>query len=312
MNTIGVPIPVCAVPQQVWDFYFGGKVMAKDVHFFHTSIASIVGIEAAVLFENIEYLVSHNRENNRNFVNGKFWTYNSARAFQSHFPYMSERTISYNLKKLEKYGLIETGIFNEEGFNRTKWYTVTKTAYCILQKCKMEDTNLSNGKDKIVTCSSNNIYNNIIENTETNTETNTEADMEADMEATKVAHSIKNRCSNLFNAFWKLYPKKVSKIQAEKAFNRINPSDALYQKMIEALKKQMQTSAWTKNNGEFVPYPATWLNNKRWEDKVEIEHTKQTSTDPWDEIMEETQKLFEESKADKNVDWYTGLEDFSS
>lgn len=116
----------------------------------------------------------------------------------------------------------------------------------------------------------------------------------------------------MFIDFWNRYPKKLSKAQAEKAFDKLNPNDNLYQVIIDALEKQKLSKAWQKDDGQYIPYASTWLNNKRWEDKVEIEPTKQTSTDPWDEIMEETQKLFEESKADKNVDWYTGLEDFSS
>ena len=35
-----------------------------------------------------------------------------------------------------------------------------------------------------------------------------------------------------------------------------------------ALRALKETKQWTKNSGEFVPYPATWLNAEGWEDEV--------------------------------------------
>ena len=57
--------------------------------------------------------------------------------------------------------------------------------------------------------------------------------------------------SKSFDDFWKAYPKKVSKSNA-----------------LKALEKQKQSSQWQKDNGQFIPYPTTWLNGKRWEDDL--------------------------------------------
>ena len=38
--------------------------------------------------------------------------------------------------------------------------------------------------------------------------------------------------------------------------------------MIEKIKEFKLTDEWTKNNGQFIPYPSTWLNQKRWEDEL--------------------------------------------
>ena len=38
--------------------------------------------------------------------------------------------------------------------------------------------------------------------------------------------------------------------------------------MLEAIDRQKQTTAWRKNNGQRIPHPATWLNNRQWEDEV--------------------------------------------
>lgn len=76
-----------------------------------------------------------------------------------------------------------------------------------------------------------------------------------------------------FNQFWLAYPKKVSKVDAKKAFKRIKPSDALLNKMITALEQQSKTEQWLKERKRYVPNPATWLNQERWEDEIETTET---------------------------------------
>ena len=71
----------------------------------------------------------------------------------------------------------------------------------------------------------------------------------------------------LFDAFWSAYPKKKSKEAARKAFIRIKPDEELLQTMLTALEAQKNSTDWTKDNGQFIPYPATWLNGHRWEDE---------------------------------------------
>jgi len=79
----------------------------------------------------------------------------------------------------------------------------------------------------------------------------------------------------LFDFFWKMYPNKKSKKQAEKIWNKLKMDEDLYRKIIISLKKQMETRQWQKNGGEFIPHPSTWLNQERWNDEevpeVEIE-----------------------------------------
>lgn len=76
--------------------------------------------------------------------------------------------------------------------------------------------------------------------------------------------------AELFARFWKLYPRKVGKDKAEKAWAKLKPTQQLFDQIIEALAKHRLTSGWTKDNGQFIPHAATWLNGKRWEDEVEV------------------------------------------
>ena len=77
-----------------------------------------------------------------------------------------------------------------------------------------------------------------------------------------------SRCTGMFNDFWNAYPKKQGKQQAEKVFKKINPSPELFFKMITSVKQWSQSQQWTKDGGQYIPMPATWLNGKRWEDEA--------------------------------------------
>lgn len=71
-----------------------------------------------------------------------------------------------------------------------------------------------------------------------------------------------------FDKFYSLYPKKVGKQQALKAWLKLKPDEALFNKITEAVKQQSQSEQWLKDNGQYIPYPGTWLNGRRWEDEV--------------------------------------------
>jgi hypothetical protein len=72
----------------------------------------------------------------------------------------------------------------------------------------------------------------------------------------------------LFSTFWSAYPKKVAKPTAQAAFKKLNPDASLMEIILEALEKQKRSSQWTKDNGQYIPNPSTWLNQRRWEDKI--------------------------------------------
>lgn len=69
-----------------------------------------------------------------------------------------------------------------------------------------------------------------------------------------------------FDEFWKAYPRKSSKGSAKKAWKRIAPTQELFDKIMSALAAAKNCEQWKKERGQFIPYPATWLNQERWED----------------------------------------------
>jgi hypothetical protein len=70
-----------------------------------------------------------------------------------------------------------------------------------------------------------------------------------------------------FDAWWLTYPKKVGKGEALRIWKRLKPSDELVEKMISAVQVQSTSDQWRRNNGQFIPNPATWLNQGRWMDE---------------------------------------------
>lgn len=78
--------------------------------------------------------------------------------------------------------------------------------------------------------------------------------------------STQSTQQNLFDTFWTNYPKKRSKGQAEKAWAKIKPNEQLTGEILSALERAKTSADWQKDGGQYIPYPATWLNAKGWED----------------------------------------------
>lgn len=74
--------------------------------------------------------------------------------------------------------------------------------------------------------------------------------------------------SDYFDRFWKLYPKKKSKADAEKAWSKVKMNDEFFTSIIQALSAQCSSQDWTKDGGKYVPLAGTWIRGKRWEDEV--------------------------------------------
>jgi hypothetical protein len=87
--------------------------------------------------------------------------------------------------------------------------------------------------------------------------------------------------------FWECYPLKVKKPKALAAFMKPKPDQALLDRMLEAIEGQKQSRAWRKDNGQFIPHPATWLADRQWEDSI-MSGTGEGSV--WDEFIAKPEK----------------------
>jgi hypothetical protein len=83
--------------------------------------------------------------------------------------------------------------------------------------------------------------------------------------------------SSHFLTFWMSYPRKVGKGDAWKAWKRLRPE---LPDVLRAIANQRVTPDWRKDNGAFIPHPATWLNGRRWEDEPNARMTPVRSQGP--------------------------------
>jgi len=130
-------------------------------HHFNIEEAKKYGIECAVLLYNIRYWIEKNKANGTHFYEGKYWTYNSSKAFSKLFPYLSRTQIARHLRKLEDFGILISGNFNSQNYDKTKWYSIVDEPCTKLNmdsselnepctKLNMDSSELNEGVFKIV------------------------------------------------------------------------------------------------------------------------------------------------------------------
>ena len=75
-----------------------------------------------------------------------------------------------------------------------------------------------------------------------------------------------------FDRFWSAYPRKVGKKDAVKVWNQIKPDDSLIDQIVQGVERWKRSEQWTKDEGRFIPYPATFLRGERWNeyDRAEV------------------------------------------
>lgn len=94
----------------------------------------------------------------------------------------------------------------------------------------------------------------------------------AEAEQKNVGAGKAGKVDEEFEMFWKAYPRKVGKLAAGKAWEKANGRPGV-EVVLAAVEKQKGSEQWRKDGGQFIPHPATWLNQGRWSDVVGIERT---------------------------------------
>jgi hypothetical protein len=208
---------------------FGVSTTKKEtsMHSFDPEIAKKVGVNAAVIYQNIVWWTQKNAANNKHHHDGRHWTYNSIKAFDVLFPYLTTAQIRRALEKLETSGLLLSGTFNKIGYDRTKWY------------CPSEQIHLSE------------IANGFVRNRQP-------------IPVSKPDIKPVDKHIDHFDDFWSAYPRKIGRVNARKAFEKamriatIDEISAGLNSQLDILKSKEQ---------KFIPHPSTWLNGERWNDE---------------------------------------------
>jgi len=87
-------------------------------------LATKIGLNEAIVLQQMHYWLRENRRKGNNYRNGRFWTYNSYESWVESFPFWSSRTIRRAITSLENLELLTSDNFNKMKRDRTKWYTI--------------------------------------------------------------------------------------------------------------------------------------------------------------------------------------------
>lgn len=208
-------------------------------------LAVEIGLNEAVFLQQLHYWVNGEKAK---IIDGEKWVYNTYDDWQKQFPFWSTSTLRRVITNCENKDLIKSGNFNKKPFDKTKWYTINYvTMDEIDRRCvQNEQTMCSKWADGCV------------QNEQTNT-----IDYPESTSYTKKLY----KKEDAFNSFWQAYPKKVSKGQAIKTFNKIVKDEETLNLILKDLERRKGHKDWLKENGQFIPYPSTYLNNLGWEDE---------------------------------------------
>lgn len=94
-------------------------------HHFNVEVAKKYGVPVAIVLNHLSFWLIKNRANNKHYYDGRYWTYNSVKAFQEIFPYWTYKQMRLVLEKVKESGLIFTGNYNSSQYDQTTWYSLT-------------------------------------------------------------------------------------------------------------------------------------------------------------------------------------------
>lgn len=97
-------------------------------HHFNIEVAKKYDVNMAIVLNHLAFWIIKNRANNKHYHDGRYWTYNSVKAFQEIFPYWTFDQIRHVLDKVKKCGLVLTGNYNTIQYDQTTWYAFTDEA----------------------------------------------------------------------------------------------------------------------------------------------------------------------------------------
>lgn len=230
-------------------------------HTFDPDIAKQVGVNAAVIYENIIWWCERNAVKGRNIHEGNAWTFNSISAFESLFGYLTAKQIRTALDKLEEVGLLEVGNFNKDARDRTKWYAVSRDSEAFARMVnphlpKRAETFALEGRP-------------LPDSKPDNKHTPLPPDGGDLFSANSLPESPSGNVEHFFEEFWKLYPQTSRKADRKGCLEkfrsicsgRAKVDRATPQQILNGLKNYVATDP----DPQYVPAPKVWLNGARWE-----------------------------------------------
>lgn len=232
-------------------------------HSFSIELAEQYGILEAVLLNHFQFWITHNAANDVHYHDGRYWTFNTVKAFADLFPYASAKQIRTALNRLIDAGVLMTGNYNKTTYDRTLWYAFTDEGLTICPIRQMDVTRKKNADAQ---------KGKPIPNTNTTTNTNTKQIKNNDQPAKPSDHELLNE----FEDLWQQYPRKQGKAKALEAYKRARKAGVDKTTVLDGISRYNAQITANKTKEKYIMQGSTWFNGKRWED----EYTDQPKTQP--------------------------------
>lgn len=258
-------------------------------------LANAVGLNEAIVIQQVHWL---SRESTY-IAEGHTWAVASYEDWRrNNFPFWSIATIRRVFSSLEDRGLlISTDAYNVASFDRTKWYRVNHDHPDIADANRsVEERKVitSNGRNQQVDLSKSAGRPDHSDRTDDHSDqvdllkmSSSSIDLEKSYErekkenmaeqarprstsATRAQSLIQETDDPNFDRWWMIYPRRVKKDRAKKAWADLAPDDDLANTIIDATERQVAADHF--NGVEYAPHPSTWLNDRRWEDEVIVKN----------------------------------------
>lgn len=231
-------------------------------------VAMQYGVEEAIFLDTIVFWARENKSRGENFRAGRWWTYNSIKGLMEIFPWWTGKQLRRIAAACVDKGALLTGNFNREGRDRTIWYSPSDALLALYGErwgadeaaIELQNAICPNGQMQMpkrenafaqmgepLPCSN---YHDIITPLTPQEPEPEDANPQADP----------------FSEFWAAYPLHKNKPRALKAWRKVNPGPGLFAQIMAALEVHKRSMRWVKDDGAYIPYPATWLNGCGWED----------------------------------------------
>lgn len=227
---------------------------------FDVELATKFGLNNAIFLQDLAFWIEFNRKRDKAFRDGRYWTYSTMEEISERHPYWTKNQVRHIIDTCKKNGWIFVEHYDQSNYNRRNWYSIRDDIMSIISfghddfpitECDTEHSEVGNISHRSDLC----INSNNIDKKKLNKNMNKE--------------EIEIFAEELFKKFWESYPQKVGKQATIKAWNKIKPDEALLTIMLKTLEEQKKLKKW--QDRDYIPYPATWLNGRRWEDEIKVE-----------------------------------------
>jgi len=226
-------------------------IQDRPIMFLPRLAIELKSVEKAIILQQIHWLLCQPK--NGIWHDGEHWVWGSYEQWcEDYFPMWKPSNLRSHIVRLEKAGYLISEQIKAKDYNHTKFYRVNYAKFC---ESMRYNPSASERQDPSASLK-----------TETSSENSPSYLLPVSKDLPSEDKAPLRRASAKFEEFWSKYPKKVAKGKAIAAWRK-QKCDTIATRVLESLEWHEAL----KRDREYIPYPASWLNARSWEDDVDNE-----------------------------------------